>query len=120
MARGVLLVISEPVSEAKEAEYNDWYDNVHLKEVLGLAGFTAARRFQMSQQQLVSQGGHEGVTSKFPHKYVAVYEVEADDLGVATNSLNEHGRELTASDAMAYDRTIAVLLEEISSRGLAG
>jgi hypothetical protein len=120
MARGVLLVISEPVSEAKEAEYNHWYDDVHLKEVLGLAGFTAARRFRVSQEQLVSQGGYAGVTSKFPHKYVAVYEVEADDLATATRSLNEHGRELTTSDAMAYERTTAVLLEEITRRGLGG
>lgn len=117
MARGVLLVISEPVSEAKEAEYNDWYDNVHLLEVLALAGFTAARRFRMTGEQLASQGGHEGVIARFPHKYVAVYEVEADDLAVATDAMNKHGRELTVSDAMAYDRTIAVLLEEISSRG---
>lgn len=116
MARGVLLVISEPVSGEQDAAYNNWYDNIHLPEVLGLAGFTSARRFRMSPQQVASQGGYEGVVAKFPHKYVALYEVEADDLSVATGSLNDHGRELTTSDAMAYDRTTAVLFEEISNR----
>jgi len=42
MAQGILLVLSEPVSEADDTAYNDWYDHIHLPEVLALSGFTSA------------------------------------------------------------------------------
>jgi len=117
MAHGILLVLSEPVSEADDAAYNDWYDRIHLPEVLALSGFTSARRFRMSEVQLPSQGGFESVSSRFPNRYVATYEVEGPDLAVAAKALTEASSGLTTSSAMAYDRTLAVLFEEISSRG---
>lgn len=116
MERGVLLVLSEPVSGAAEADYNQWYDEVHLPEVLALAGFVSARRFRMSERQLTSQGEFEAVSAKFPHRYLALYEVEAENLGVAVASLNENGANLNRSDAMSYGTTIAVLYEEITRR----
>ena len=115
MARGILLVLSEPVSEADDAAYNDWYDDIHLPEVLALSGFTSARRFRMSEVQLPSQGGFESVSSRFPNRYVATYEVEGPDLAVAAKALTEASSGLTVSPAMAYDRTIAVLFEELTS-----
>src|ERR1700722_18626892 len=83
MAHAVFLVLSEPVSEADDAAYNDWYDDIHLPEVLALSGFTSARRFRMSEVQLASQGGFESVSSRFPNRYVATYEVEGPDLAAA-------------------------------------
>jgi len=47
---------------------------------------------------------------------VATYEVEGPNLAAAAKALTEASSELTVSPAMAYDRTIAVLFEEISSR----
>ena len=63
MAHGILLVLSEPVSTADDAAYNDWYDHIHLPEVLALPGFNSARRYRMSEVQLPSQGGLESVTA---------------------------------------------------------
>ena len=116
MARGILLVLSEPVSTADDAAYNDWYDHIHLPEVIALAGFSSARRFRMSEVQLPSQGGLESVSRRFPSRYVATYEVEGPDLAVAAKALTEASSGLTVSPAMAYDRTVAVLFEEIGSR----
>jgi hypothetical protein len=116
MAHGILLVLSEPVSEADDAAYNDWYDHTHLPEILALPGFVSARRFRMSEVQLPSQGGLESVSQRFPSRYVATYEVEGPDLAVAAKALTEASSRLAFSPAMAYDRTIAVLFEEISSR----
>lgn len=116
MAHGILLVLSEPVSTADDAAYNDWYDHIHLPEVLALPGFNSARRYRMSEVQLPSQGGLESVSRRFPSRYVATYEVEGPDLAAAAKALTEASSELTVSPAMAYDRTIAVLFEEISSR----
>jgi hypothetical protein len=89
MAQGILFVLSEPVSEADDAAYNEWYDHTHLPEVLALPGFSSARRFRMSEVQLESQGGLESVSSQFPSRYVATYEVEGPDLELAAKALTE-------------------------------
>lgn len=52
--------------EGREKEFNDWYDNVHLAEVLELPGFEAAQRYEVA-------------SGKAPFAYYAVYTVEADD-----------------------------------------
>lgn len=60
-----MLVLSEPV-EGREAEYDDWYTNTHLGEVVATDGFVAAQRFGLVHG--------EGA----PHGHLAVYEVEGD------------------------------------------
>ena len=64
-----------------------WYDNVHRADVLKPAGFTAARRFAPvpNPDGVDSTGG-------IPWTYVALYEVEADDLRAA------HANLLAAAD----------------------
>ena len=48
MASHRLFVFTQPV-EGKDAEYNDWYDKIHLKEVLEIEGFVAAQRFALAE-----------------------------------------------------------------------
>jgi hypothetical protein len=113
MAHGILLVLSDPVSPEADAEYNDWYDNVHLPEILAVAGFTAARRFRVAQAQLASQGGPDAVRARFPHRYAAVYEVEAPDVAQAAQSLGAASPGLRMSEALDRTGITAVLLEQI-------
>lgn len=47
MTKHVLLVFTSP-TEGNEAQYNDWYNNVHLAEVLTTDGFVRAQRFKVS------------------------------------------------------------------------
>jgi hypothetical protein len=118
MAHGILLVLSDPVTPEADATYNDWYDdNVHLPEILSLAGFTSARRFRVAEAQLASQGGPGAVRAKFPHRYVAVYEVDAPDVAKAAESLGAASPTLRMSDALDTAGLTAVLLEQISSLG---
>lgn len=71
------LVFSNPI-DGKEAEYNDWYTNVHLKEVVAIEGFKSAQRFILTkEQQNESQ----------PHKYLAIYEIENQDIKGTLQSL---------------------------------
>ena len=46
------------------------------------------------------------MSSRFPNRYVATYEVEGPDLAAAAKALNEASAGLTTSSAMAYDRTL--------------
>lgn len=70
--KGILIVEAEPSSADREAEFHEWYEKVHIPEVLGLDGVLAARRFAP-------------VDGQGPH--TAVYELEADDLSAIITDL---------------------------------
>lgn len=67
MKKCVLVVLSNPVA-GREAEFNDWYSNQHLADVLKVPGFLSAQRFKL---------GQEGSGAAW--QYLAIYEFEAAD-----------------------------------------
>ena len=67
MGRYLVMVMSNP-REGMEDEFNDWYENTHLDEVLATAGFSAAERFRLEAQK-----GAEAA-----HDYLALYETEGE------------------------------------------
>lgn len=69
MDRHVLVVLTN-ATEGNDDEFNEWYDNTHLPEVLAVPGFVAAQRFAIGPSM-----------SGFPpsaHRYMALYEIEGD------------------------------------------
>ena len=48
-------VLTHPV-EGREADYNQWYTEIHLAEVLALPGFVAVQRFKLSEAQMMDTG----------------------------------------------------------------
>lgn len=71
--RTTYLVFSNPVA-GKDAEFNEWYDNVHLPEVLATPGMRAAQRFKLLETDMT----HNSVMPKPEHGYLLVYELEGD------------------------------------------
>jgi hypothetical protein len=69
MARYTFVVFSDAV-EGREDEYNEWYDGRHLGDVLNVPGFVSARRFLVA-----------GSPNGAPARYMALYEIETDDVG---------------------------------------
>jgi hypothetical protein len=105
MPRGIMVVQSSPVSPDRDDEFNKWYDEEHVPEMLALAGFTTARRYRL----------FEGGPIKAPagsHSYLALYEVEADDLQAALTAMRTRpkGR---VSTALALDRPPVVAFYEL-------
>jgi hypothetical protein len=72
MARHVLIVLSNAAA-GRDDEFNDWYNNRHLPDVLSVEGFEAAQRFRLSDEQL--RPGEP-----LPHRYLAVYDIDAPEL----------------------------------------
>lgn len=70
MAKSVMLVFSNPIDAAREAEFNKWYDQVHAPEVVALPGFTGATRYKLSDTQMGPVAGNHG--------YLAIYEIDGD------------------------------------------
>lgn len=72
MAKHKFLVLTNPV-EGKDKEYNDWYTNQHIPDVVSVPGIVAAQRFRLADFQM-------GNGAPSPWKYLAIYEIESDDL----------------------------------------
>lgn len=67
----ILLVLSKPLP-GREEEYDHWYSDIHLVEVLERPGFISARRFRLEGGIDVEGFGRPEQT------YLALYEIEGD------------------------------------------
>ncbi len=108
MGRYTLLVLAN-AKAGQDDEFNDWYTNRHLDDVLNVDGFVAAQRFQ------IVDDAHPTAP---PHRYMALYEVEADDLALAQKSLAaaaESG-EMFVSPSLDSDAVAAWYFEPITER----
>jgi hypothetical protein len=97
MPRNLLLVFSNPV-DGREDEYNDWYSNHHLDEILAIDGFKCAQRFELADVEMSRD------TPDAPYRYLAIYEVQEDALERADAALFELARTERA-EALAAGRT---------------
>jgi hypothetical protein len=85
-----LLVFTNPV-EGKEDEFNQWYNEVHLKEVTALPSFKSAQRFEL-------KGGFPG--AQLDWKYLAIYELTNDDPSAVLAELGKGVQTMNMSAAM--------------------
>lgn len=80
MHTSVLLVYTDVDAEQEEA-FNQWYDAVHVPDVIGVEGFLAARRYKLAGP---APRGQEPIS-----RYLAIYELADDDTRAAMKRLNE-------------------------------
>ena len=110
MARGILLVFSNPSAPERGEDFDAWYTGVHLPEFLRLPSVTAARRFELSEHQMplppgVPLGGR---------RFLAAYEVDTDDFESLCAEILATGPERTQSDLLERDPLpLALLFEQI-------
>lgn len=79
MDNNLMLVFSNPVAGQDQA-YNNWYDNVHLADVLDVPGVTAAKRYD-----LVEMPSLDSQPAPAPaHRYLAIYELDGEPADVLT------------------------------------
>jgi hypothetical protein len=71
--RNVFMVFSNPV-EGKEPEFNQWYEAVHVPQLLATPGFVSAQRFDVHERAADREAGLPPPA----HRYVAIYEIEGD------------------------------------------
>jgi hypothetical protein len=74
--RGIMYVQTMPVSPDKEAEYHKWYNDMHLAEIVSVEGIVSARRFAPTDEN---------------GPYIAIYELDCDDLDAVVQRLGELG-----------------------------
>lgn len=98
----VVVVLTEPAA-GREDEYNEYYEGLHLDEVLATTGWKTAQRFKLSDQQ--------GMPC--PHPYLAFYEVEADDSKSVLETLNATRSQRVQSDALNRKTAACWVFSEI-------
>ncbi len=63
-----LNMVEQNCDPAREAEYHDWYDHIHIPDILRTPGFVSARRYRAKERR-----DGRGM-------YLAIYEIETDDV----------------------------------------
>lgn len=106
MPKGIMIVQSRPSSPDREDEYNEWYSNRHIPEVCGVDGVTGAHRYKVHGATPVGADGHP---------YVAVYELDTDDLGGVLGEIASRAMDgrIYMSDALQMDPPPSMVLYEL-------
>ena len=90
MAKFKMIALTTPVP-GKEAEYHDWYQNVHLPELTQIAGLHAGQRYKLVTKFI----------GEDTNQYLAIYDIECDDpmifLGAMGEAAMERHRKAEAS-----------------------
>ena len=75
MKKYILTAFSLPV-KGLEAEYNLWYDQVHFHDLLQIPEIKTAQRFRPLSHPEMPES-----------PFLAIYEIETDDIGAAMQAL---------------------------------
>ncbi|MCP4904386.1 MAG: hypothetical protein GY910_05350 [bacterium] len=112
MARGILLVFSNPSAPERLSEFNEWYSGTHLPEFLRLPSVVAARRFELSASQMpLPPGIHLG-----GRKFLAAYEVDTDDFESLSAEIMATAKDRTQSDVLERDPLpLALIFEQLGN-----
>ena len=84
-----LLQVSSRAMPGRDADYDRWYTEVHVWDVLALPGFLSCERFRRT---VVGGNGESD--------FVAIYEVETDDPAALLQSLFEAAPKMQMTDAI--------------------
>lgn len=96
-----MIVRAAPVA-GRDDDFNRWYDERHLVDLLAIPGIISARRFELAAEQLMP------VTDGL--SYLAIYQIETDDLaGVIAEIKGRIGTgRMPRTDAMGLQQAIVV------------
>jgi hypothetical protein len=107
MAKWLLLAYTNCADPAREAEFNDWYDKIHLPDVLKVPGFVRATRYVTDDLE------------NSPGKFLAGYEIETEDIEQTMATLKETLAKLEEAGRISElpVTTSLITYREISSLG---
>lgn len=88
MPKAVLAVVTD-CPQGREAEFNRWYDDIHVPDVLQIPGFVACTRYEIVGEPRQGQG-----------RFLALYELEADDISAVMADLQRTVPQLAARGRM--------------------
>ncbi|KKC26182.1 DUF4286 family protein [Sphingomonas sp. SRS2] len=111
MKKYKLIVLSNAADEMHD-EFKRWYKDQHLGDVLRVPGFVGAQRFDAVLD----------VEPQTPYRYLAVYDIETDDLAATIQGLKDRSdtAEMPISPALDLDNIFVVPFEASTEHRTAG
>ncbi|MBW2448147.1 MAG: hypothetical protein JRG83_19805 [Deltaproteobacteria bacterium] len=106
MTRALMLVASSATDEDRVDEFNEWYDR-HVQELLQLEGIVSATRWEASEHALIP-----GLDSIDGRRFLALYEIECDDLEALRDRISRTSADRSHSDTLELDPLPVTLLFE--------
>lgn len=108
MEKRMMLVFTNAVA-GQDDEFNDWYDNTHLDEVLTIPGIVSATRFKLGDVQRLDP--------PYRYQYCAIYEIDTDDVESIIAELKRRpGTELMHMTTAMMPERESLFFEKISRR----
>lgn len=77
MAKWLYIVETNCADPKREAEFNEWYDKIHVPDVMEVTGFIRAERYLDNEP-----GEGRG-------KFVAMYEIETENIDATIKTLRD-------------------------------
>ena len=102
-----MLVYTNAV-DGRDDEFNDWYNNIHVPDVLEVDGIQAAQRYALEDPENTSA----------PHRYLAIYEMETEDLPATMATLHAAVGSMTMTEAAAPGSASLTVWTPIGSRAV--
>jgi hypothetical protein len=108
MVSYIFIALTNAVKD-RDAEFNRWYNEQHLPDVLRIPGMVAAQRFVLAPDQRME--------APHPYRYLAIYEIDADDPAqVIADVQARAGTELMPmTDAIAAER-LPLIFQPLTDR----
>ena len=78
MTKWVMVVTTNCTDATRKAEFNEWYNKIHLPDILETPGFTRATRYENIEPL-------EGEA-----RFLAIYDIEADDIDEVMKTHDEN------------------------------
>lgn len=96
-AKSYKFIVLTNASDGRDDEFNDWYSNRHLPDVLDIPGIVSAQRYELAEVQR---------TDRLPYRYLSIYDIETDDLQSVADEIGRRAGTdaMIISDAMAQEK----------------
>jgi hypothetical protein len=93
--------------EGRDADFNTWYDGIHIPDIMAVEGFKSFERFK------VVDSPH---TPGREHSYAAIYELEGDDPNAVLDRLvaSFTSGKMRMTDTMDFATGRPILLETLA------
>jgi hypothetical protein len=102
----VKMLVYTNALEGKDEEFNRWYDEIHIPEVLQLTKAVAAQRFRLSDAQ---------PEAPEPHRFLAIYEFDVDSKD-AYDSLTATMSKMDLGSSLDMKSTKVVFYDDLGDR----
>ena len=99
MGKYLLVVESNCKNTAREKEFNDWYNQIHIPDIMSTGYIDKATRYELTTAPPEGRG-----------RYLAVYEIESDNIDATMSEFR------AKMDVIAEGRMCDLL--KVTSRGI--